>query len=132
MSLHSRIATARRLAGLSQVELARQMGIHRSAVTHWESSKGRNPTMAHLRHIAEVTQVMFEWLATGRGPMSLTESVRLDSVPAAEAVLVYEPAEMRLMQAFRDAPVKGQIALLELAEQLAAQRVGRARASKAP
>lgn len=132
MSLHSRIATARRLAGLSQVELARQMGIHRSAVTHWESSKGRNPTMAHLRHIAEVTQVMFEWLATGRGPMALTESVRLDSVPAAEALLVYEPAEMRLMQAFRDAPVKGQIALLELAEQLAAQRVGRARASKAP
>ncbi|WP_181952584.1 helix-turn-helix transcriptional regulator [Vulcaniibacterium gelatinicum] len=125
MSPQARIRLARRHAGLSQTQLAREVGVQRSAVSHWEARDGRNPSMAHLRRIAEVTGIQFEWLATGRGRMALSEDVALDSVAAAEALLVEDSLEMRLVRAFRDAPPPARIALVEIVEQLAALRTGR-------
>ena len=49
----------------------------------------------------------------------------LDSVAAVDALLVDDPQERRLLNAFRDAPMAARLPLLELAEQLAAQRTGR-------
>jgi hypothetical protein len=49
----------------------------------------------------------------------------LDSVAAVDALLVDDPQERRLLNAFRDAPVAARLPLLELAEQLASQRTGR-------
>jgi len=63
-----RIRRARLTSGLSQTQLAAQTGVQRSAVAQWERDGGTSPSVSHLARIAVVTQVHFEWLATGRGP----------------------------------------------------------------
>ena len=132
MSLQQRIRLARRHGGASQAQLGLAVGVQRSAVSHWESAKGKTPTVAHLRAIAETTGVNFEWLVTGRGGMSLPDDVRLDSIPAAEAILADDPLELRLLRAFRDAGPQARVSLVELVEQLASQRTGRASHPPAP
>ncbi|WP_306175497.1 MULTISPECIES: helix-turn-helix transcriptional regulator [unclassified Stenotrophomonas] len=63
-----RIRRARLTAGLSQTQLALETGVRRSAVAQWEREGGTSPSVQHLSRVAIVTQVHFEWLATGRGP----------------------------------------------------------------
>lgn len=127
MASAPRIRQARRLAGMSQAQLAEAVGVHRSAVSHWETPEGRQPSAIHLRGIVLATGVAFEWLATGRGEMLPSADTLLDSVSAADAELVDDPQERRLLEAFRHAPVRSRVPLLELAEQLAAQRLPRNR-----
>ena len=116
-----RIRVARRTAGLSQTQLAAELGLQRSAVSHWEAQRGK-PSMTHLRQLALLTGVHFEWLATGRGTMSPSAEALLDEVVAVDAVLVDDPMERRLLAAYRGAPVQARVPLVELAEQLAGQR----------
>ncbi|GAB3378511.1 helix-turn-helix domain-containing protein [Lysobacter fragariae] len=66
-ALSLRIRKARTQASVSQGELARRVGVKRSAVTQWESPSGTTPSVEHLIHVAMQTGVNFEWLATGRG-----------------------------------------------------------------
>ncbi|AWV08478.1 helix-turn-helix transcriptional regulator [Marilutibacter maris] len=125
MTLQQRIRLARRHAGLSQAAVARAVGVQRSAVSHWEATVGKSPSTSNMRELALVTQVQFEWLATGRGRMTLSEDVAMDSVAAADALLVDDPLELRLLTAFRETPTLSRAPLVEIAEQLAAQRMGR-------
>lgn len=62
-----RIRRARVATGFTQSELARRLGVQRSAVTQWERTGGTSPSLSHLVRIACETGVTFEWLATGRG-----------------------------------------------------------------
>ncbi len=119
---------ARRHVSLSQAQLASAVGVQRSAVSHWEAPNGKNPSLANLREVATITRVHFEWLATGRGAMTLSRDEVLDSVATTEALLVDDVLEMRLVNAFRDAPARARIAVVEVVEQLATQRGGRTRA----
>ena len=112
---------------MSQTQLAQAVGVQRSAVSHWEAPQGKNPSVKHLREIAMVTGVQFEWLATGRGQMAPSRETLLDSVAAADALLVDDALEQRLLIAFREAPVRARLALVELMEELASQRTGRPR-----
>lgn len=130
MTPQERIRTARRAAGLSQSQLALAVGVQRSAVSHWEAPHGKNPSVAHLRQAALVMGLQFEWLATGRGDMSLSKEAQLDSIATAEALLVEDPLEFRLLHAFRDAPLRARLSLLEVMESLAAQRTGRSRSAR--
>lgn len=125
MTSQHRIRLARRHAALSQTQLALAVGVQRSAVSHWEAPQGKNPSVKHLREIAMATGVQFEWLATGRGKMTLSADTELDSVAAADALLVEDPLELRLILAFRDAPVRSRAPLVEVVEQLASLRTGR-------
>lgn len=127
MNPQDRIRLARRHAGLSQARLAEAIGVQRSAVSHWESPQGKNPSVEHLRAVAVVASVAFEWLATGRGKMQLSEDAVLDSVSAADAILVEDALELRLVQAFREASPRTRIALVEIVEELTAKRLGRTR-----
>ncbi len=127
MTSQQRIRLARRHAGLSQAALGALVGVQRSAVGHWEAARGKFPSVAHLREIAMVTGVQFEWLATGRGNMGLSADTALDSVAAADAALVEDPLELRLLAAFRAAPTRAKAPLVEVVEQLAELRTGRAR-----
>ena len=127
MTSQQRIRLARRHVGLSQAALAKAIGVQRSAVSHWEGTQGKHPSVDHLRELALVTAVQFEWLATGRGKMTLSADTALDSVAAAEGQLIDDPLEMRLIAAFREAPVRARAPMVEIAEQLAASRTGRAR-----
>lgn len=130
MNSQDRIRLARRHAALSQAKLAQAIGVQRSAVSHWESPQGKNPSVDHLRTVAMVTGVTFEWLATGRGKMQLSEDAKLDSVSAAEAVLVEDSLELRLLGAFREAPPRIRVAVVEIVEELAARRMGRSRGKR--
>lgn len=65
-SMALRIRRCRTLMRLSQGELARRVGVHRSAVTQWEREGGTRPCIEHLAAISIVINVPFEWLATGR------------------------------------------------------------------
>lgn len=67
-ALSSRIRKARYAAAISQAELARRVGIKRSAVTQWECPGGTTPSVDHMIKIALETGMNFEWIATGRGP----------------------------------------------------------------
>jgi transcriptional regulator with XRE-family HTH domain len=121
MTSQQRIRLARRHAAMSQTQLAQAVGVQRSAVSHWEAPQGKNPSVKHLREIAMVTGVQFEWLATGRGQMAPSRDSVLDSVAADDTL------EQRLLMAFREAPVRARMALVELMEELASQRTGRPR-----
>jgi transcriptional regulator with XRE-family HTH domain len=125
MTPQQRIRLARRHAGFSQASVAAAVGVQRSAVSHWEANNGKQPSVTHMRELAMACGVQFEWLATGRGNMSLSEETALDSVAAAEALLVEDPLELRLLLAFRDAPLRSRAPLVEVVEQLAELRTGR-------
>ncbi|HZH43867.1 MAG TPA: helix-turn-helix domain-containing protein [Lysobacter sp.] len=127
MTLRQRIRLARRHAGLSQAALANAVGVQRSAVSHWETARGKSPSAEHMRQVAVTTGVQFEWLATGRGRMTLSPEDALESVAAADAMLVDDPLELRLIAAFRDLPLRSRAPLVELAEQIAELRTGRPR-----
>jgi len=127
MTPQQRVRLSRRHAGLSQAALGSAVGVQRSAVSHWEATQGKHPSVDHLRQLALVTGVQFEWLATGRGTMNLSADAALDSVAAAQGQLIDDPLELRLVAAFRAAPVRARAPLVELAEQLAASRTGRPR-----
>lgn len=127
MTSQQRIRLARRHAGLSQASLGGAIGVQRSAVSHWEASQGKHPSVDHLRQLALVAGVQFEWLATGRGKMTLSEDTALDSVAAAQGQLIDDPMEMRLIAAFREVPARARAPLVEVAEQLAKSRTGHAR-----
>ena len=60
-----RLRKARVLAGLEQVELAGELGIHRQSVARYESDKAE-PTTPVVVMWAWLTQVDVDWLATGK------------------------------------------------------------------
>lgn len=127
MTAQQRIRLARRHAGLSQAALASAVGVQRSAVSHWEAMQGKSPSMANLRRVATVTGVQFEWLATGRGRMGLSSDEAMEGVAAVDALMVDDALELRLLAAFRVLSARSKAPLVELMEQMAELRTGRAR-----
>ncbi|MEO5827545.1 MAG: helix-turn-helix domain-containing protein [Luteimonas sp.] len=130
MTLTERIRLSRRHGGISQAALAAQAGVHRSAVSHWESIKPKRPNIGHLLTIAVATGVQFEWLATGRGTMLATMHVSEDPAGLVQAALPDNPQESELLRAFRQAPLQSRPVLVELVQQLARQRQGQRIAAK--
>ena len=62
--LSTKIRYARKAAGLTQAQVAEQLGITRGAVTQWESkdeANRTNPSTETLRRIAQVTGMPFTW-----------------------------------------------------------------------
>lgn len=98
-----RVRAARHNAGISQRELATRLGVTRGAVANWESHDVA-PATKRIQHIAQITCVNFEWLATGRGPVKRDASQ--DEVHAldTETETVFDPLELRLLRAFRGNP----------------------------
>lgn len=94
--LSARIRKLRVARGLSQSELAKQVGIGRSAVANWECGD-KSPSCTRLQQVALVLGVSFEWLATGRGRPALGD----DCVMAVEADIVDDPDERKLLHAYR-------------------------------
>lgn len=123
MNLTQRIRTARKHGAISQASLAQQVGVHRSAVSHWESTKPKRPNIGHLLAIAVATGVQFEWLATGRGTMLLSAAAAV--CDPGNGIVVEDAQELDLLRAFRDVPLQSRPVLVELAQQLARQRASR-------
>lgn len=65
--LGSRIRKARRLADLSQSQLAAKIGAHVTSVSDWE--RGVNePSVRHMTSIAEATEKSLDWFVESREP----------------------------------------------------------------
>jgi DNA-binding XRE family transcriptional regulator len=117
ISMSTRIRRARAAADLTQAGLARAVGVERSAVAQWEGTPGTAPRTPHLVRIATTTEVCFEWLATGRGPM------RPDDGAFEAAVAVYDLAqneyESEMLELLRRLPPRKQQLACELLKVLA-------------
>ncbi len=94
-----RIRRARTVAGLSQAQVAEQIGVRRSAVAQWECDGGTSPSVEHLSRLAVVTGMRFEWLATGRG-QSRAEGEEFD-VPMMLHEFAQDEFESRVLQLLR-------------------------------
>ena len=99
---------------MTKSELARRVGVHPSACIQWESEGGTHPKVEHLAHVAQVLDVRFEWLATGRGEMNYPPGVREErpAYGAAEARLNAD--EQRLLALYRGMSARKRKALFEL------------------
>jgi len=113
--LPDRVRIARTCAKLTKAELARRVGVCLSAAVQWEHPNGTSPTVANLGRIAEIAEVAFEWLATGRGPM-VTDVTSASTPPRSAAIDAFEE---RLLRAVRSVPAHQHDVLIEFARQLA-------------
>ena len=111
-----RIRRARVQARLSQSELARAVGVNRSALAQWEREGGTHPNVEHLATVSVATRVPFEWLATGRGDPAESPS---SEVPAVALEFAVDDTEARLLEAIRRLPAKKRQAVCRLIEELA-------------
>jgi transcriptional regulator with XRE-family HTH domain len=96
--LRDRIRSARKYARLTQAELAGKLGVVPSAIAQWERPLGSAPTSANLIRIADLLDVSFEWLATGRG----VPHKNVAETPALELrYFAMDGSEERLLATFR-------------------------------
>lgn len=109
MGLGSRVRRARGLKRYSQKELAARLDVGRSAVANWECGT-KVPSSQRLQHLALVTGVSYEWLATGRGCAELGDQW----IPAVQGEVVDDPDELMVLQAFRACGTTGRRAMLKL------------------
>lgn len=71
MSVGKRVREARKLAGLSQQELAKAIGVTQPTLSELE--RGLSTSSTHLISIAKVCKVAPEWLQTGNVPATYNE-----------------------------------------------------------
>ena len=67
MSIGERISKLRQESDISQLQLARILGISRQAVSKWENDQS-SPDTLNLIRLADVLNTDIEYLATGREP----------------------------------------------------------------
>ncbi|NLZ57792.1 MAG: helix-turn-helix domain-containing protein, partial [Corynebacterium sp.] len=78
MMLHQRIKECRQRAGLTQSQLAAQMGVSRQAVAKWESGRGA-PDIEHIRNLAKFFDVSVDFLiAGGSAPSGIVFAREID------------------------------------------------------
>ena len=86
MSLGDRIAELRTVAGMSQLELSRQMEVSRQAVSKWESDQS-SPDASNLIRLAEVLDTDIEYLTTGRRTYGRRPPVVIKTTETVEKVV---------------------------------------------
>lgn len=115
MHLRDRIRTARERTNITRAALARRVGVRPSAAVQWESAKGTSPSVENLTRIANVLDVRFEWLTTGRGPMMHGE----DGASAlAMETFAHDSLEERVLVAIRRLPKRQRDAIAAYLEAL--------------
>lgn len=64
MNIANRIRKSRLNVGLTQAELAKNLGVTRNAISLWESGRN-NPSSHNLLNISRILDVNYSWLALG-------------------------------------------------------------------
>ncbi|MEJ6397712.1 helix-turn-helix domain-containing protein [Yoonia sp. 208BN28-4] len=65
-TLGDRLATAREAAGLTQAQLAKQLGVKTSVLDGWENDR-KEPRANRLQMLTGLLGVSLRWLLTGEG-----------------------------------------------------------------
>lgn len=86
VSLGDRISELRTAAGMSQLELSRQMEVSRQAVSKWESDQS-SPDASNLIRLAEVLDTDIEYLTTGRRTYGRRPPVVIKTTETVEKVV---------------------------------------------
>ena len=103
MSLGDRISELRTAAGMSQLELSRQMEVSRQAVSKWESDQS-SPDASNLIRLAEVLDTDIEYLTTGRRtfgrrpPVVIKTSETVEKVVEKPVVQVVEKVVEKIIE----------------------------------
>lgn len=113
MGLGNRVRRARTLKNFSQKDLAAKLAVGRSAVANWECG-AKVPSSQRLQHLALITGVSYEWLATGRGRPELDEQW----IAAVQGEVVDDAQELLVLQAFRACGLAGRRAVVKLLSEL--------------
>lgn len=112
---NERIKQARGERGWSQAELARRISVTQPSVAEWESGR-KAPSMKNMMRLAQLLDVGFEWLSTGRGEMRLPPALAVSEArPVYESML---PEERRLLNTFARLQPRQREALLGFLESL--------------
>lgn len=77
-SFENRLRRTRLLRGFSGEEVAKKVGVSRTAYCRWEG--GMQPLMRNMRGLAESLGVTLSWLAYGEGPMDISGPTRQGAV----------------------------------------------------
>ena len=75
VTLGERIAAAREMAGMNQAELAKAIGVTRSAIQQWESDQTKNLKLANLFAVSRVTGADIYWLGQDSEPPQHAKSL---------------------------------------------------------
>ena len=102
---------------MSQSQLAAKVGVRRSAVAQWEQPDGTSPSVDHLVKTAITTGVLFEWLATGRGPKNPSGSEFVDAAIASD--FARDEVENRLLMSVRRMSHRNRIMACRIVELIA-------------
>ena len=86
MSLGDRISELRKVCGLSQLELSRQMDVSRQAVSKWETDQ-TSPDAANLIRLSEILDTDIEYLTTGRRTYGRRPPVVIKTTETVEKVV---------------------------------------------
>lgn len=101
-----RLKVARKLAGLSQGQVAKMLGLHRPAISEMEAGN-RRVSADELAHLAEIYDVNIAWLV-GKAPEKIDPAnPRLELAARELAKLKPDDLErlLRLLAAMRDESV---------------------------
>ena len=120
-NLPDRIRRARRIAQITQAELARSVGVSASAVAQWEQACGTRPGTAHLVAVSRMISISLEWLATGEGTPRKASLTKQDCAVALD-VYARDMAEEILLTEFRKLPASARRHLLEFMREMAVVR----------
>ena len=86
ISLGNNIKYARKKLGLTQEELATQIGVTPQAVSKWETDQS-NPDAANLIRLAEILDTDIEYLTTGRRTYGRRPPVVIKTVETVEKIV---------------------------------------------
>lgn len=104
MSLGERIIELRKIAGMSQLELAKALEVSRQAVSKWETDQS-SPDAINLIRLAEVLDSDIEYLTTGRRnfgrrpPVVIKTTETVEKVVEKPVIQVVEKVVERVVQA---------------------------------
>jgi transcriptional regulator with XRE-family HTH domain len=91
-----RIRSTRRERGLTQDELADQVGVSRSAVAQWETGRAGQVT-ANLSRIADVLAVNVEYLMFGDDKRAAAEAGQGDELALLRLYRECDPEDQRML-----------------------------------
>lgn len=86
MSLGERITELRKLAGMSQAQLADALDVSRQAVSKWETDQS-NPDSANLIRLSDVLDTDVEYLTTGRKTFGMRPPVVIETTKTVEKIV---------------------------------------------
>lgn len=67
MGIGIRIKQLRKQSGLTQPELAEQVGVHETTIRRWEKEKDNGPDNKSVKKLAEILKTTSDYLLSGTG-----------------------------------------------------------------